>query len=255
MSMFFRERATQAEYCDQPGLPLEAVVSNYRQLARFNRAMLVSDAFQRVLTRWLGRPRVASLSILDLGAGDGWIGRKISKWAERRGWKWDVTNLDVNPLAFALHPRCRNVLASACTLPFQDDSFDVVIASQMAHHLTDAQVIAHFREAWRVTRDGMFLSDAHRNGGAFVALWMVLKLIGATPEFQADGLQSVRRGWRVGEWHRLALEAGIPNSRVWLSYGSRVMLQARKGVQRANGVQTNWAELNRAAAFTDRNGI
>ena len=55
--MFLRERATQAEYCDQPGLPLEAVASNYRQLARFNETMLVADAFQRLLVRWLGRER------------------------------------------------------------------------------------------------------------------------------------------------------------------------------------------------------
>jgi 2-polyprenyl-3-methyl-5-hydroxy-6-metoxy-1,4-benzoquinol methylase len=227
--MFLRQRATQAEYCDRPDLPLEMVTSNYRQLARFNRTMWVSDAFQRVLTCWLGRQRVASLSILDIGAGDGWIGRTISGWAGRRGWKWQVTNLDVNPHALGLRPDRLNVLASACSLPFQNNSFDVVMASQMAHHLTDAEVIAHFREAWRVTRDGLFLSDAHRNGGALLVLWMVLKLIRTTPEFRADGLQSVRRGWRVGEWQRMAADAGIPQAQVWLSYGSRVMLQARKG--------------------------
>jgi SAM-dependent methyltransferase len=226
--MFLRQRATQAEYCDQPDLPLEAVRLNYRQLARFNRAMLVSDAFQRLLTRWLGRQRVKDLSILDIGAGDGWIGRKITRWAARRGWKWQVTNLDVNPHSLGLHPGPRNVRASACSLPFPEDSFHVVIASQMAHHLTDAEVVLHFREAWRVTRDGLFFSDAHRNGGALLVLWMILKLIRTTPEFRADGLQSVRRGWRVGEWRRLAAAAGIPDARVWLSYGSRVMLQARK---------------------------
>lgn len=228
MSMFFRQRATQAEYCDQPDLSREAVISHCLQLARFNRTMLVSDVFQRILTRWLGRTRVASLSILDLGAGDGWIGRKISAWAARRGWTWRVTNLDVNPHALGLHPGSRNVLASVCSLPFPAGSFDVVIASQMAHHLVEAEVVAHFREAWRVTGDGLFLSDAHRNEGAFLVLWLVLKLIGATPEFQADGLQSVRRGWRVNEWRRLAVQAGIPDAQVWLSYGSRVMLQARK---------------------------
>lgn len=229
--MFLRQRATQAEYCDRPDLPLEAVTSNYQQLARFNRTMLVSDAFQRLLTRWLGRPRVANLSILDIGAGDGWIGRKISGWAARRGWKWQVTNLDLNPHSLGLHPHSRNVRASACSLPFEQNSFDVVIASQMAHHLTDAEVVAHFREAWRVTRDGVFFCDTHRNGGALLVLWMVLKLIRTTPEFRADGLQSVRRGWRVGEWRRLAAEAGIPGAQVWLSYGSRVMLQARKKPQ------------------------
>ena len=226
--MFLRQRATQAEFCDQQNLPLEIVASNYRQLARFNETMLVTDVFQRVLARWLGRDHVERLSILDLGAGDGWIGQTITAWAADRGWIWRVTNLDLNPSALGLGPHPRNVAASVCALPFRDNSFDAVIASQMAHHLTDAETVAHFREAWRVTGDALFLADTHRNRAALLVIWAVLKRMRATPEFLADGLQSVRRGWRVGEWRRLAAQAEIPNPRVWLAYGSRVMLQARK---------------------------
>jgi 2-polyprenyl-3-methyl-5-hydroxy-6-metoxy-1,4-benzoquinol methylase len=226
--MFLRQRATQAEYCDEPDLPARAVASNYHQLARFNRVVRVSDAFQRLLVRWLGSERVARLSILDLGAGDGWMGNAVTRWAARRGWDWRVTNLDLNPLALGLRTGPRNVAADACRLPFRDGSFDLVIASQMAHHLTETEVIGHFREAWRVTRDALYLTDVHRNPASLAVIWVVLKLLGTTPEFREDGLQSIRRGWRVGEWRRLAGEAAIAKPRIWISYGSRVMLQARK---------------------------
>jgi hypothetical protein len=226
--MFLRERATQAEFCDQPGLPLEAVASNYRQLARFNETMRVSDAFQRLLVRWLGRERVMRLSILDLGSGDGWIGNAVTDWATRQGLNWRVTNLDLNPLGLGLRPGARNVTASVCQLPFQDGAFDLVISSQMAHHLSEVEVVSHFREAWRVTRDAIHLTDVHRNAGSLAVIWLVLKSLGVTTEFMADGLQSVRRGWRVDEWKSLARAAGIPDARIWLSYGSRVMLRARK---------------------------
>ena len=226
--MFFRRRATQAEYCDQPDLPVADLVDNYRQLARFNRLALVTDPFQRLLVRWLGQANVRKLSFLDLGAGDGSIGRSLEIWARRRGWDWRVTNLDTNCAALSLGSNRRNVAASACAVPFADDTFDVVIASQMTHHLTDEEAVGHFREAWRVSRDAVFLTDAHRNVGAWCVLWLVLRLMRVTPHFRSDGLLSVQRGWRVGEWRELARRAGIPQARVWLYYGSRVMLQARK---------------------------
>ena len=229
--MFLSQRATQAEYCDRADLPREAVADNYRQLARFNRLMLVADPFQRLLVRWLGRKNVQKLSVLDLGAGDGSLGLEIERWARRYGWDWRVTNLDQSLAALQLGAGRRNVAANVCALPFADDAFDVVIASQMTHHLTEAETVQHFREAWRVTRDAVFLTDAHRNGGALCVLWALLRSLRVTPEFLSDGLLSVRRGWRVGEWRTLAERAGIADARVWLYYGSRVMLQARKAPQ------------------------
>jgi len=102
--MFLSRRATQAEYCDRTDLPSGEVADNYRQLARFNRFMLVSDPFQRLLVRWLGRGGVKTLSLLDLGAGDGSTGRSMEAWARSHGWDWRVTNLDLNIQALRLNP-------------------------------------------------------------------------------------------------------------------------------------------------------
>jgi hypothetical protein len=240
--MFLRQRATQAEYCDQPDLPPAEVADNYRQLARFNRLVLAADPFQRLLVRWLGRDQVRTLSILDLGAGDGALGQTIEAWARRYGWTWRVTNLDVNFAALKLGRRPRSLAASVSALPFADGSFDVVMASQMTHHLTEEEVVRHFREAWRVTRDALFLADTHRNAGAMCVLWALLRLMRVTPRFLSDGLLSVRRGWRIGEWRELAARAEIPSAKVWLSYGSRVMLQARKPRRANPGARSSSAE-------------
>ena len=64
--MFLSQRATQAEYCDQPELLLSEVASHYGQLARINRWLLAAEPFQRVLARWLGRANVGDLSIAAL---------------------------------------------------------------------------------------------------------------------------------------------------------------------------------------------
>jgi ubiquinone/menaquinone biosynthesis C-methylase UbiE len=158
--MFLRRRATQAEYFDaEDRSPLE-VAADYQQLARVNRLFMFSQPFERLLPRWLGEPRCQRLRLLDLGAGDGSLGQRLALWARRRGWHWRVTDLDKNPAALALSDHGNKVGASALSLPFPDGSFDLVIASQMTHHFGDAEVVQHWREAWRVAREAMLIRPA-----------------------------------------------------------------------------------------------
>lgn len=226
--MFLSERATQAEYCDRPDLPDEDVAANYLHLGRFNRLVHVEDAFQRLLVNWLGRENVSSLKLLDLGAGNASLGPCLETWAARFGWTWTVTSLDGNFRALRLGNSRQRVVGDVCALPFPENSFDVVMASQMTHHLAEDAVVRHFREAWRVTRDALFITDTHRNVGSMAVIWVILQLLRVPPHFLADGMLSVRRGWRVNEWRRLAAQAQIPDPRISVYFGSRIFLQSRK---------------------------
>jgi SAM-dependent methyltransferase len=227
--MFLARRSVQAEYFDNPGRSLAEVAEGYRQLGRINRLFLFADPFQRLLSNWLGPEKCRELSVLDLGAGDGSLGRELTRWAARRRWVWHVTNLDVSPLALRLNGEGRNVVGSVLSLPFRDESFDVVIASQMTHHLRDEEAVTqHFREAWRVTRDAIFVSDVHRNVAMIALVWVSVHAARLSKEMRGDGVLSVRRSWRIHEWKALAAAAQIPHAHVWLYLGSRLILQARK---------------------------
>ncbi len=227
--MFLEQRKLEPEYFDAADRPLEELRTAYRQLGRVNRFFKFSHPFVFVLPRWLGRERCRQLAFLDLGAGDGLLGQILSRWARRRGWDWQFTNLDINPRALALNVNGRNVIGSALDLPFPDGSFDVVVASQMTHHLnTDAEVIQHFREAWRVTRDAVFISDVHRNVALLALVWSGTLLLGCSKPLRSDALISVRRAFRVPEWKALAARAEVAGTHIWLYAGTRLMLQARR---------------------------
>ena len=227
--MFLRQRSTQRELSDSLELSFAQVASNYREIGRMNRFFLHADPFQRLLPKLLGAARCAALSLLDVGAGDGSLGRQLERWASRRGWHWRVTNLDRNPHACRLSPAGSSVTGSLLELPFPDNHFDVVIASQVTHHLGDeAEVVQHFREAWRVTREGLLLNDLHRNPVLYGLVWLSVRMAGLSAPMRNDALVSVRRAWWLKEWRELAAQAGIPDARVWLYFGSRVILQARK---------------------------
>ena len=227
--MFLKHRALQAEYFDSFDRPAAEVAQDYAMLARVNRVFSFATPFQTFVPKTLGETNCRSLSLLDLGAGDGSLGNELTRWAATRGWDWRVTNLDANIQPMRLTPRARCVAASVLALPFRDRAFDVVIASQMTHHLmSDEEACRHFREAWRVTGQMLFLSDLHRNVALYGVLWVLLRLHGFSEHFVSDGLLSVRRSWRVREWRALAARAGIPDARVWLYGGARLILQANR---------------------------
>jgi SAM-dependent methyltransferase len=225
--MFLSRRSKQAEYFDVERSPSE-LADFFGCLGRVNRSFTFSLPFERLLPAMVGEVKCQSLSILDLGAGDGMLGRTLTDWAQHRGWHWCVTNLDLSVLALQLNPGGLNVAGSAFKLPFRENSFDVVIASQMAHHLSDDEVVRLLREAWRVGMRGMLVCDLHRTILVYCTLWLLLRAQRHHGPFYEDALLSVKRSWRLCELERLAEAAAIPNSQVSVLRRARVVLKALK---------------------------
>ncbi len=246
--MFFARRNTQAEYFDAER-PAAELAELFRALQRINRLFVFAEPFKRWLPRLLGEAGCRSVSILDLGAGDGSLGKVLCEWAAKRGWQWRVTNLDLSPLALRLNPGGRNVAGSVLALPFRADSFDIVIASQMTHHLTDEETRQHLVEAWRVAKRGVILSDLHRNAGLYATLWVAFRLMRLPAVISADGLLSVEKSWRVPELRELAATAGIPNVQVSLYFGARVILQAQKGEAKTQPREGSLTHANEVGAL------
>lgn len=225
--MFLGRRSTQTEYFDAERSEAE-LAEFFRALNRINRLFVFAEPFQRWLPQLLGTSTCRTASILDLGAGDGFLGRVLCEWAQERGWNWRVTNFDLSVPSLRLDSAGRKVAGSVLALPFRAASFDAVIASQMTHHLTDAETRQHLAEAWRVAGRVIMVSDLHRNAALYGMLWLLFHLRRFPATIAADGLLSVKRGWRVPELRRLATAAGIERARIGLYFGARILLQAHK---------------------------
>jgi len=232
--MFLGRRSAQAEYFDLRDRPVSEIVNDYRDLDRINRFCQFARPFKEKLPYWLGEDRCAQLDILDVGAGTGLLAQTLSRWAADRGWTWRFTNLEANALAPHSDPSAGRVLGSALQLPFPDGHFDLVIASQMTHHLTDDQIVVHLQEAWRVTRDAVMISDMHRNRGLHALLWLTMLILRVSPTVRSDGLTSVRRGFHCAELRQFAERAKLGGAIVKVYYGARILLFARKLKQALN---------------------
>jgi SAM-dependent methyltransferase len=175
------------------------------------------------VTRRLGGS-AARLTILDVGCGTGDLVTRAVGWGRRRGLAITSIGLERHASAAGL-TRDRGIpslIGCAGTLPVREKSVDIVIASQLIHHLSQATIVGFCRAADRVARHGVVIADLRRSAWARAAFQVGARLIALDRVTRLDGLTSIRRGFTRPELERLLAGAGIA-ARVEASPGYRLV--------------------------------
>lgn len=169
--------------------------------------------------------RGRTLTLFDIGTGCGDLPRDAERWAARRG--VTLQPLGLERITTAAHLARDNgvpvVIGCASALPLRARSVDIVLASQLAHHLDRDSAIRCFSAWSAVARRGVVIADLHRRWFAapgFRLAGSVLRLHQRTID---DGITSLRRGYTVDELRELCVAAGIPDVNVAARPGARVV--------------------------------
>ena len=152
-----------------------------------------------------------TLTVLDVGAGAGDIVHHLAARALRNGWTLRAIALERHPEAARL---CRasgitTMLADAGALPIATGGVDIVIASQLLHHVERSAAVQLIRELDRVARIGVVIADLRRTSAAALGIWLASFLLAFHPASRHDGVVSVRRGFSANELAQLLATAGV----------------------------------------------
>jgi SAM-dependent methyltransferase len=200
------------EALDHPGGDPAVVRATLADIARVNALLGGSAAAAFGLGRLLDQSTPGHpLTLLDVGAGSGDIALHLARRARGRG-------VTLRPLALERHPvaarMCRRagvpvVLACGGRLPLADQAVDVVLASQLLHHMERNSAIALLRELARVARVGVIVADLRRHYVAASGIWLASYLLRLHAVTRHDGVTSVRRGFTAPELTGLLRGAGL----------------------------------------------
>jgi SAM-dependent methyltransferase len=198
------------EALDQPGTHPALVEATLKDIARLNALLGGRAAAAYGLKRLLqGVHPEAPVSLLDVGAGSG----DITEHLARRAARWGVT---LTPVAIERHPIAagwcrraglRTVMSDGGDLPLRASSVDIVLASQLLHHLERASAVALLREMDRVARVGAIVADLRRHAVAALGIWLVSYPLRLHAVTRRDGVTSVRRGYTPEEMRALLRDA------------------------------------------------
>jgi len=201
-----------AELLDDPGASPAAVAESLRNIARANRWFGGAAAVRFGLSRTLNGVRPgSSLSLLDLGTGLGDLPDVAVRWGAARGVRIVPVGLELNRVAARLARAGGLPMAVACAgaPPVRDKSVDLVLVSQLAHHLTSDSVVHLLRTSDRLARRAVIVADLRRGPLAAPAFWCGARFLSFDPVTVADGITSIRRGFSRRELQALMARAGV----------------------------------------------
>lgn len=199
------------EVLDDPAADPRLVQRMLADLQRSNRWLGGTATLRRGLAQLLDSGngnRV--LTLLDIGAGAGDLAHATVAWGQRRG-------ITIRPLAIerhrtaallAGHAGIDTVFGCATALPFHCGGVDIVLMAQLLHHFDDDTAIAILREAHRVARLGVIVTDLRPAPGAAFGFRLAATLLGLHRVTIADGVTSLARGRPAAALADLARRAG-----------------------------------------------
>lgn len=201
-----------AELLDDPSANPAVVARSLRNIGRANWWFGGAAAVRFGLARTLaGVPRGTTLSLLDLGTGLGDLPQVAARWGAARGIRMVPVGLELSRVAATLASAggLPTALACAGAPPIRDKSVDVVLVSQVAHHLTSASVVDLLQTCDRLARRAAIVADLRRSAVARPAFWCGARLLAFDPVTIADGITSIRRGFSLPEMRSLMVLAGL----------------------------------------------
>ena len=200
------------ELLDDPAADPAAVAEELRNIARANQWFGGAAAVRHGLARALvGVPAGSTVTLADLGTGLGDLPRAAVRWGARRGLRLVTVALERSPVAARLAHERGVPCAVGCAgaPPFREKSVDVVLVSQLAHHLTDDSVVRLFRACDRLARRAVIVADLRRGRLGPLVFWCGARALGFDAVTVADGMTSLRRGYTTAELRALMAAAGV----------------------------------------------
>ncbi len=200
------------ELLDDPAADPVAVTETLRNIARSNRWFGGTAAVLHGCRRLLaGVAPGTTLSLLDLGTGAGDLPRAAVRWAARRGIRLVPVGLERSRVAAGVANAAGIPCAVGCAgaPPVREKGVDLVLLSQLLHHLAPSSVVRLLMACDRLARRGVIVADLRRGRFGPLAFWVGARALRFDPMTRADGMTSLRRGYTPAELRRLLTAAGV----------------------------------------------
>ncbi|MEO8649554.1 MAG: methyltransferase domain-containing protein [Acidobacteriota bacterium] len=231
----FNTRSSEPERIDTGDYTEQEYRTFLREIRFINRWIGDRRALKKSLLRKIDELDVKDFSVLDVGAGSGEILAETAAFARKRNSRAFLVGVDLNQMAVdsiaAAGKDLNEILAvrgDALNLPFADEAFDFSICSLFTHHFTDEGVVEILGEMRRVSRQGIYVIDLHREPGAYRMYKLFCAVFRISTLVREDGLLSIKKAFQPNELIDLAKRAGLNSADAYTIFPARVVLRSSK---------------------------
>ena len=205
------------ETLDDPRAAPEVVLRTLGDIARINRLFggtrAVVEALEPFFLAVAGGG--ARWTLLDVGTGLGDIPRAAAARARRHGIALQLIGIERIPAAARAARGTGEgwlavLLADGGALPIRPGAVDVVVASQVLHHLPREVAVRWIAAFDRLARRAVVLADLRRSRLAMAGIWAASFGLGFGGDTRRDAVVSLKRGYTRDELNAVLRDAGVP---------------------------------------------
>ena len=207
------------ELLDDPRADPVLVGRELRDIARLNALFGGTRAVVRELERFFehrkretGDGKRETWTLLDVGTGLGDIPRAAAAAARTYGITLRLLGIELNRTAARLaHAgELTMILADGGSLPLVPRSVDVIVASQVLHHVPRAVAVRWIAAFDRLARHAVVLADLRRSRAAMAGVWAASVGLAMSGVTRHDAVMSLKRGYTKAEFDDMLRQAGVP---------------------------------------------
>src|SRR5579864_1807947 len=158
------KRVVTRELLDEDAGTPDEIANSLLDLHSFNQKLGGFSSMSDLLYRVARKSNRQSLTLLDVAGGTGDVADQAARSCSTKGITVHGTVLDRAASHMRNHDsRIFNLAGDALALPLRARSFDVVGCNLFCHHLEPEEMVKFFKDALRVARLAVIVSDLRRN--------------------------------------------------------------------------------------------
>ena len=166
-------------------------------------------------------PKNKTITIVDLGCGNGDILRDISKFGRKNNYSFKLVGIDANLAAIEYAKELSKEYSElsfktidVLSEDFKKQSYDVVLCTLFLHHFKNEELISFLKTTTNKATIGVVVNDLHRHKLAyylfkFIGFFIKNKMV------RQDGLTSVLRAFKRKDLENIAKEIKVHFSIQW----------------------------------------
>jgi len=147
-----------------------------------------------------------TVTILDVGCGNGDMLRTLAEYATNNGLKFNLVGIDANQFTID-HAQTLSInypnITYSCDDIFKNNlkegSFDIVLCTLTLHHFKDPDILKLLNDFYKTAKLGIVINDLHRSRLAYYLFKVICYLFGLNEMSREDGLVSILRGFKKSD--------------------------------------------------------
>ena len=215
-------RSTKIEIMDDLDMSGETLINSLDQLANINKWLggnkTTIDSLKTILKN---NPKDKTISIVDLGCGNGDMLRKVAHFGRKNGYKFDLLGIDANQatLDYAIQlsanfPEITYKKEDVLSKEFATHTYDIAMCTLFLHHFEDPIALDFIQTLLKNAKIGVVINDLHRHWLAYYLFKLLTSVVG-NEMTKEDGLTSILKAFKRQDLDRFSKKINFKSTITW----------------------------------------